>query len=213
MEIALVVGIGVSKYMTDSYWFVVLELLIAMIDKDQADNEVIEELITIHTQSKSPEEYSFFIKIFRNITNISKRYREKFLRTSFYMCLDEAKNNYQDEISVSLCSSSIIDLHQSFDSLNQNDMQYVFSLRDEAQENYDFELSAFFSELTHYTKLIDKHSMLSKFISLKMYSAYLLFNPFTAGSYTNWKRNFHVELLDTSFNLVYWNVPYKLDKL
>lgn len=197
----------ISSYMNDSYWFVVLELLIAMIDKDQADNEIIEELITTHTKNKTPEKYSFFIKNLKNIKNISKRYREKLLRTSFYICLDETKENYQDEISLSLCSSSIISLHQSFDSLNQNDMQYVISLIDEGQENYSFEVTAFFTELNNYSKLIDISYMLKQFIALKMYSAYLLFNPYKAGSYTNWNENFHIQLLNTDFSFVYNDKP------
>jgi len=195
----------IQKYIQNSYWFVVLELLIAMIDKDQADNEVIEDLITQHTSNKEIGTYSFFIKNFRNLKNIGKKFRQTFLRKSFLLCLEEAKNTYQDKISQTLCSPEIADLHMSFDFLNDTDQKFIISLINEFKENYSFEVTAFFTELDNYKKLINENTLLKKHISSKMYAAYLLFKPSSASSYTNWKRNFHLTLLNTDFNYVFNN--------
>ena len=204
----------IKEYIENSYWFVVLELLIAMIDKDQADHEVMEELISEHTKNGTSEVYAFFLKNFRNIENIGKKFRQNILRECFLKCLQEASSHYQDTISVSTCSKGITDLHTSFNYLNAEDIKYIESLVPEYISDYEFEIAAFFVEIENFDSN-EGFNKLAEFVSSKSYAAQLLFNIKDPNAYTNWKEHFPLQMMDTYFSFVYdaKPSPYTLSEM
>ena len=60
----------IKEYIISPYWHIVLELLINLIDKDQADNEIIDDLIK-HQLNENEESATFFLQIFNTIQNVS----------------------------------------------------------------------------------------------------------------------------------------------
>ena len=58
-----------TKYISNPFWFIVLELLLNMIDKDQPDNEIIDQIFT--SQIKQNNSLPFLIYVLPNINNIS----------------------------------------------------------------------------------------------------------------------------------------------
>lgn len=77
----------IETYVTSSYWHIVLELLINLIDKDQADNEIIDDLV-IHQLDKNPKSAVFFLQIFRSIQNISISVYQKIIEINIDILLD-----------------------------------------------------------------------------------------------------------------------------
>lgn len=59
----------IKKYISNPFWFIVLELLLNMIDKDQPDTEIIDTIF--NEQIKRIQSLSFLIYILPNINNIS----------------------------------------------------------------------------------------------------------------------------------------------
>jgi len=63
----------ISKYISNSFWHIVLELLLNMIDKDQADAEIMDDLLEKQID-KNPSSLPFILSTitsFKNISNLS----------------------------------------------------------------------------------------------------------------------------------------------
>ena len=63
-------NIIIAKYIDNTFWYIVLELLLNLIDQDQADNEIIDELIACQLE-KNIESLSFFLLISNTLKNVS----------------------------------------------------------------------------------------------------------------------------------------------
>jgi hypothetical protein len=62
----------IGKYISNSFWHIVLELLLNLIDKDQPDNEIIDEIIDAQVKTQSPHDcVRFFLNILPTLQNIS----------------------------------------------------------------------------------------------------------------------------------------------
>ncbi len=59
----------IKEYISTSYWFIVLELLLNMIDKDQPDNEILDEIIKNHYTKVNA--FPFLLYVIPNLKNIS----------------------------------------------------------------------------------------------------------------------------------------------
>ena len=60
----------ISKYITNPFWFIVLELLLNMIDKDQPDSEIVDDIVTSQV-NKEPLSTSFLLSSIPTLKNIS----------------------------------------------------------------------------------------------------------------------------------------------
>ena len=60
----------IAKYIDNTFWYIVLELLLNLIDQDQADNEIIDELITYQLELNL-ECLPFLLLISNTLKNIS----------------------------------------------------------------------------------------------------------------------------------------------
>ncbi len=70
----------IKKYISNPFWFIVLELLINMIDKDQPDTEIIDTIF--EEQRKNNSALSFLIYILPNVSNISIKVTTKIYRSA-----------------------------------------------------------------------------------------------------------------------------------
>ena len=97
----------IEKYVTSSYWHIVLELLINLIDKDQADNEIIDDLI-IYQLEKNIKSAIFFLQVFKGIQNVSISIYDRIVDINIELLLEnymsltnEDKISYRDRFSSS----------------------------------------------------------------------------------------------------------------
>jgi archaellum biogenesis ATPase FlaH len=93
----------IKKYIQSSAWHIIFELLIAMIDEQIMDSDILDELIETHLDITNPNIVCFFLRILGNTENIHQKQRRKIIEGSINLILnkqDLAINEYeQDEKS------------------------------------------------------------------------------------------------------------------
>ena len=96
----------ILKYIENSYWVVVLELLISMIDNNQADNEVMNSLFkSIKIYRKS---YCFISHILPDIKFIDKSLREQIIIDSIEYSIELASEITSNQQSDRSLTSSVV---------------------------------------------------------------------------------------------------------
>ncbi|GAB1810767.1 NACHT domain-containing protein [Priestia megaterium] len=89
----------IRDYIKNPFWFIVLELLINLIDENQADNEIIDDIITRHTAEQN-EAYVFFLHILKTVRNVSESVIESLVKDSILLSINEINlNNRENEFS------------------------------------------------------------------------------------------------------------------
>jgi len=82
----------IGEYVTNSYWHIVLELLINLIDKDQADNEIIDDLIEYQLKL-NVDSSIFFLEIFETIQNVSTRIFEEIVKKIIFVIIHKQEKD------------------------------------------------------------------------------------------------------------------------
>lgn len=85
----------IIKYSTNSFWFIVLELLFNLIDKDQGDNDIIDEAVNLLLET-SNETHPFLLSVILKLKNISLEVVNKVLRSSILNLLSTKKSTKRD---------------------------------------------------------------------------------------------------------------------
>jgi len=87
----------VSKYIDNSFWHIVLELLINMIDKNQADDEMIDELISKHINN-DVKSLPFILSTINGYKNVSPECIQKCVDISIdFILLDYKRDNFLND--------------------------------------------------------------------------------------------------------------------
>jgi len=81
----------ISKYISNPFWFIVLELLINMIDDNQADNEILDELISY--QIKEKKSFPFILDILPKINFVSKKLSKNVIENAILTAISNVKDN------------------------------------------------------------------------------------------------------------------------
>ncbi|MEZ5145815.1 MAG: hypothetical protein R2759_01710 [Bacteroidales bacterium] len=102
----------IKKYISNPFWFIVLELLLNMIDKDQPDTEIVDAIF--EEQSKNTKALPFLIYIVPNITNISNRVSTELYKSGIRFLInsniiDQKRKDLFGKIIRNLSSESQID--------------------------------------------------------------------------------------------------------
>ncbi|MCT4477713.1 NACHT domain-containing protein [Peribacillus frigoritolerans] len=137
----------ISKYISNPFWFIVLELLMNLIDEDQADNEIIDGIIEEHINvQKNGEAYIFFLHILNTLKNVSEGVKFSLIRESMSYAINKIEvNNFEiqhdpngttikivEEISSLIITESeaiqVIydDLYEEFNNPNSLFKYYIF---------------------------------------------------------------------------------------
>jgi len=91
----------ISKYIDNSFWHIVLELLLNMIDKNQADNEMIDELITHQIDKNGVKALPFILSTMSGYKNISPVCIQNCINISLdYIFNDYDKDNFLNDESL-----------------------------------------------------------------------------------------------------------------
>lgn len=80
----------ISKYINNSFWHIVLELLFNMIDKDQGDSEIMDSIIS--EQLKLQESLPFILSTIMRFKNVSDELIESVIITSLETLLNSQNN-------------------------------------------------------------------------------------------------------------------------
>jgi hypothetical protein len=78
----------VSKYISSNFWYVVLELLLNMIDDNQADNEILDDLLLEQIDNKNS--YPFLLIVVPTIKNISAKVLDRIYLNALRFELNDA---------------------------------------------------------------------------------------------------------------------------
>lgn len=144
-----------EKYVLNSYWHIVLELLINLIDKDQADNEIIDDLIN-HQLAKNEKSSAFFLKVYSSIQNVSLSVFENIIEILIKDTIVNQENVKQDgDKIVTFSSSSIVFIsdYYSDDALRNSINKILLKLQDSAL-NKTLLLSYYFEVVRHSEEVI-----------------------------------------------------------
>ncbi|EDP97752.1 NACHT domain-containing protein [Kordia algicida OT-1] len=88
----------ISEYIINPYWHIVLELLLNMIDKDQADNEIMDDLINYQLE-KNKISSVFFLQIFSTVQNVSLQVFKNVFDVFLHVYLDKkSTQNYKNGV-------------------------------------------------------------------------------------------------------------------
>jgi len=74
----------ISKYIANSFWHIVIELLLNMIDKDQADNEIMDDLLN-RQMNESIDCLPFILSSINNYRNVS----QVVVKRSIYLTIEK----------------------------------------------------------------------------------------------------------------------------
>ncbi len=105
----------IKEYLINPYWHIVLELLINLIDKDQADNEIIDDLVNYQLKT-NVESSTFFLQIFNTIQNISNATFENIVKASIYRLLEKELTTNKDDHFVNRENSPFYLLSKHFEN-------------------------------------------------------------------------------------------------
>ncbi len=81
----------IGQYINNQFWHIVLELLINLIDKDQADNEIIDELINNQLQRPN-HSLKLLLNILPSLNNISNNQIANIFKTTLHYLINNNEN-------------------------------------------------------------------------------------------------------------------------
>ncbi|MBL7809534.1 MAG: NACHT domain-containing protein [Saprospiraceae bacterium] len=126
-----VLGI-ITTYLPKSFWYVVFELLLTRIDKEQADTELLDEIFYKQIESNSINVFYFLISNLTKFTNVSEEIRKKIIKKTIFLCIKGEKVTGLRAAGLSFEESSLL----AKISLLQNDDNSFMLLQ---QSIFEFE--------------------------------------------------------------------------
>ncbi|MBZ9652006.1 NACHT domain-containing protein [Psychroflexus montanilacus] len=112
----------IAEYIMSPFWHIVLELLMNLIDKDQADNEIIDELI-IYQFENNNESSVFFIQIFPSLQNVSNQVYKQVVKYSILKLINNKEKFKNQPVGFSATSTSPFFLLT--DHFKNSDKRYI----------------------------------------------------------------------------------------
>lgn len=121
----------ITNYLPKAFWYIVFELLLSRIDKEQADSELLDEIFSKQVESGSLNVFYFLITNLSKFVNVSDELKKKVIKKTILLCIKGERmtelrhSNHFEENS----------LVAKINLLQNNDM--IFRLLQEAV--YEFE--------------------------------------------------------------------------
>jgi len=81
----------VSKYLPNSFWYIVFELLFTRIDKVQPDNELLDEVFSKQLESNSLNVFYFLVSNLRKFNNVSANIKRQTIKRTILLCIKGEK--------------------------------------------------------------------------------------------------------------------------
>ncbi|MFD2825654.1 NACHT domain-containing protein [Leeuwenhoekiella polynyae] len=97
----------IEKYIRNSFWHIVLELLFNMIDKDQADTEIIDRILK-NQIAKNNDALPFCLSILPGLKNVSIKIEKEIWENSLKVIFQEERIDNKGNISIKLISLNSI---------------------------------------------------------------------------------------------------------
>lgn len=77
----------ITKYLPKAFWYVVFELLLTRIDKEQADSDLLDEIFRRQLESGSLNVYYFLISNLPRFINVSDDIRYQIIKKTLLLCI------------------------------------------------------------------------------------------------------------------------------
>lgn len=153
----------IAKYINNSFWHIVIELLLNMIDKDQADTEMIDELVE-YQLDKSINSIQLFLDILPSIQNISEEVIKKiFLHTIEYLIKSKNVEN-KEKKDEDLHTTDFINFMKFAENKYYQDILLISFEEYYGDKIEDNEKSLFFHLLLEITEPITDKSKIEEFL-------------------------------------------------
>ncbi|TPE46257.1 NACHT domain-containing protein [Pontibacter mangrovi] len=81
----------ITKNLSNSFWYIVFELLLSRIDKIQADDEVLDEIFAKQLESTSLNVFYFLVSNLSRINNTSNQTRKNIITKTISLCIKGEK--------------------------------------------------------------------------------------------------------------------------
>jgi hypothetical protein len=91
-----------NRYVGNGFWAIVFELLLARLDKDQGDNELMDELLSSNLQNATVDELYFHITNLPKLTNVSSGVAKKIITKSLKAIVSGTQRT---EVNISIANS------------------------------------------------------------------------------------------------------------
>jgi hypothetical protein len=81
----------ITTYLPKSFWYIVFELLLTRIDKEQADSELLDEIFTKQIEASSLNVFYFLVSNLAKFVNVSNSTKAKILKKTIRLCIKGEK--------------------------------------------------------------------------------------------------------------------------
>ncbi|WP_102980497.1 NACHT domain-containing protein [Chryseobacterium scophthalmum] len=81
----------ITQYLPNSFWYIVFELLLLRVDSEQADEELLDEIINEQIKSDSINVFYFLVSNLSRLTNVSENVKYEILKKTILLCIKGEK--------------------------------------------------------------------------------------------------------------------------
>lgn len=147
----------IDKYIINSFWYIVLELLLNMIDKDQPDSDIVDDIY--QSQISNIDAFPFLLYVLPTLKNISEElviqvYRKMIATLINRQFLDNLdKDNLKRDLFVRLFKNSSLmsqkpAIIKAFNSINDRTIEYFILITELSFSFFDEKINSInFSEI------------------------------------------------------------------
>lgn len=147
----------IAKYIDNPFWHIVLELLLNMIDKNQADNEMMDELINFQIENDF-KSLPFVLSTLKSYKNISKECIEMVISKSINFLLFEYRpENFSHDESLHSKTVDLIKTLYTDKFFKDIILEKLRFLEETAEENIEFIYVLYF-EIDYLSKNYDEEA-------------------------------------------------------
>lgn len=129
----------ITNYLPKAFWYIVFELLLTRIDKEQADSELLDEIFSKQIESNSLNVFYFLISNLTKFINISNEIKSKIIKKTILLCIkgekvSELRHGYHFEENSLLAKINYL---QKDDSLFDIFQAAIYEFEDDGLDDRD----------------------------------------------------------------------------
>lgn len=146
----------ILEFIDSSYWHIVLELLLNLIDKDQADNEIIDDLIKFQLDNNPKSSY-FFLQIYPSLKNVSSFTYERIIEIGIENSINLKEKGKKEQNSYNMYKSILYIISKNYnDNILKKSINTIFLKLRESSINQSNLLSFILELFKENGRIIEK---------------------------------------------------------
>ncbi|MFY1046877.1 hypothetical protein [Chryseobacterium sp. GP-SGM7] len=81
----------ITQYLPNPFWYIVFELLLLRVDSEQADEELLDEILTKQIETDSMNVFFFLVSNIPRLTNVSESIKYEIIKKTILLCVKGEK--------------------------------------------------------------------------------------------------------------------------